>query len=402
MLRVTEWADSKIVSQSTDIDNLSEHWDVVVIGAGPAGSTAAIQLARAGVKVLLVDKQRFPRHKICGCCLSAATLSLLTKYRLAPELDAINNVINQLHLFTRLNSTVIDIPAGKAVSRAILDSALALMAIESGAKFCQGVTATILESADNGLTRLVKLSGSHEKIIRSSIVIAADGLLGNSLRHIKALSTVKESGNLISAGMILEEAPDYYKPGNIYMLCPDKGYLGLVRLQDGSLDIAAALNLEIVKQYHGPANLVEHYIDEAGLPRIKGLKDGAWRGTRALTRSRVNLAYERIFVIGDAGGYVEPFTGEGIAWAISSGVLISPLALAAIANWDPSMSLAWDRSYKHHMSSKQAFCKVVSAVLSEAVFRETCVLLLSVMPAIAKPFVSQMNRLDMQETKLWR
>ena len=52
-------------------------WDVVVVGAGPAGSMAALEIARRGPSVLLVDKARFPRYKVCGCCLNGRTLSLL-------------------------------------------------------------------------------------------------------------------------------------------------------------------------------------------------------------------------------------------------------------------------------------------------------------------------------------
>ena len=54
-----------------------EQWQAVVVGAGPAGALAALQLARQGVRVLLVEKRAFPRWKVCGCCLNAQALSLI-------------------------------------------------------------------------------------------------------------------------------------------------------------------------------------------------------------------------------------------------------------------------------------------------------------------------------------
>jgi len=400
MPKELERIETRIRNESTSIDDISRNWEVVVIGAGPAGCTAAIALARAGVKVLLVDKQLFPRQKICGCCLSAATLSLLAKHDLTPSLDEIDNTINQVHILTPQSKAVIPIPSGKAISRAVLDTSLALTAIDSGVTFCQNVAATVIDSEINGLKeRRVRLTGAEEKIIHASLVIAADGLSGGSLKEIKTLSTVRKSGDLISVGTILPKSPDNFRPGVIYMMCLEKGYVGAVHLEDGSLDIAAALNLEVLRRYNGPAQLVEHCLYKLGLPHIEGLRKGIWRGTATLTRKRTNLSAERIFVIGDAAGYVEPFTGEGIAWAISSGLLVVPTALEAIANWDWNQSSKWNKLYKDHMNKKQAFCKIASAVLKNSLLRETCVSLLSFMPTIAQPFINQMNWLDMQETQ---
>ena len=64
-------------SRATARDVSDTTWDVVVVGAGPAGSMAALEIARRGRSVLLVDKASFPRYKVCGCCLNARALSLL-------------------------------------------------------------------------------------------------------------------------------------------------------------------------------------------------------------------------------------------------------------------------------------------------------------------------------------
>ena len=68
---------------------LRSDYDAVVIGAGPAGGVAALGLARAGRRVLLVDKQRFPRPKVCGCCLNASALATLRRVGVGQRLDAL-------------------------------------------------------------------------------------------------------------------------------------------------------------------------------------------------------------------------------------------------------------------------------------------------------------------------
>ncbi len=97
------------------------------------------------------------------------------------------------------------------------------------------------------------------------------------------------------------------------------GYVGLVRLRDGSLHLAAALRPGPCARPAGRASAASVLLAAAGFPAIDGLASARWQGTPDSTRRTRPLADARVFVLGDAAGYVEPFTGEGIAWALASG-----------------------------------------------------------------------------------
>ncbi|MEM9657265.1 MAG: FAD-dependent oxidoreductase, partial [Planctomycetota bacterium] len=100
---------------------LHTDWDVVVIGAGPAGSMAARGLARLGRRVLMIDRQRFPRSKVCGCCVNQAALGLLEQ----PERELLETEGSPLRTY-RLASAgrvaTVELSGGMAVSRDLLDA----------------------------------------------------------------------------------------------------------------------------------------------------------------------------------------------------------------------------------------------------------------------------------------
>ncbi len=103
--------------------------------------------------------------------------------------------------------------------------------------------------------------------------------------------------------------------------------------------MAAAFDPEFTREMGSPQAAAKHILQKAGLPYLPIFDQSPWSGTAALTRSRHTLAAKRLFVIGDAASYGEPFTGEGIAWAVGSALLAVPIALSAVDQW--SDKLAW-------------------------------------------------------------
>ncbi|HEY2147947.1 MAG TPA: FAD-dependent monooxygenase, partial [Pirellulales bacterium] len=112
-------------------------WDAIVVGAGPAGSIAARQIARAGKSVLLVDKATFPRSKVCGSCLNATGAALLERIGLGHLLGDLGaEPLDEIALAAAGRSVCLGIPRGGAVvSRAALDAALVSEAVTAGAMF---------------------------------------------------------------------------------------------------------------------------------------------------------------------------------------------------------------------------------------------------------------------------
>ena len=131
------------------------------------------------------------------------------------------------------------------------------------------------------------------------------------------------------------------------------GYVGLVRVEDGSLNVAAAFERRFLRAVGGPAPASALLLEESGFPAVPALGEAEWRGTVSLTRETRPIAAERVFLVGDATGYVEPFTGEGMAWAILSAEAVEHLAFRAIEAWNPDLARSWS-TFRKMCNSRRA------------------------------------------------
>jgi flavin-dependent dehydrogenase len=340
-------------------------WDAVVVGAGPAGALAARQLAVGGARVLLVEKKRFPRWKVCGACLNGQALSVLGSSGLGTLVTRLDGVeLTEFQARFRGRSARIPLPVGAAISRARLDAALVAAATDQGVRFLPE-TPALVGGIRHG-TRLVKLGHPGRTIeVGARVVLVAAGL-GNSCREREATATGRtriESGSRVGAGCLIEDAPDFFGGGTIFMAVGTEGYVGLVRVEDGSLNVAAAFDPELVRRLGAPGVAAAAIVAEAGFPPVLALESVHWQGTARLTRRIEPLAEDRLFVLGDAAGYVEPITGEGIAWALASAQAIAPLALQAIERWDPRQGLAWSDMYRRLVLHRQRVCRASAMAL---------------------------------------
>ena len=302
-------------------------WDAIVIGAGPAGAMAARRLSIAGARVLLVEKKRFPRPKVCGACLSPSALTELERAglgSLATQLGA--SELSEFHLHFRGRSLRMAMSGGSAISREKLDQALAASAVDAGCVFLDGTLAQVGSASDG--VRHVQLSrhGADAQAMARTVLVASG--LGQSVvpsEHEPA--TLVALGSRIGAGCRLTSAPAAYSDNAVFMAIGAGGYVGMVRLEDGSLNVAATFDPALVRRMRTPGAAALEVLEEAGAPVVAGLANAEWRGTAGLTRRTIPLAHDRLFFLGDAAGYVEPFTGEGIAWALASARAVEPLAL---------------------------------------------------------------------------
>jgi flavin-dependent dehydrogenase len=176
------------------------------------------------------------------------------------------------------------------------------------------------------------------------------------------------------------------------MACGTGGYLGLVRREDGRLNLAAAFDLSEIRQAGGPGQAAARILDEVDWPPIPDLAELAWRGTPALTRRSGRLTGNRILILGDAAGYVEPFTGEGIAWALAAGAAVAPLASQAVACWSPEWERRWTAVYASLIARRQRFCRVAAQVLRHPALVRLVIMLLAHMPGLANPFLRSFAR----------
>ena len=367
----------------------------VVVGAGPAGATAARELARRGVDVLLVDRAAFPRWKVCGCCLNGRAAALLDAAGLADH-PALRRAIPLKSLCLTSGGRLASVPlfGGAALSRESFDVALIQAAVEAGAAFLPETRAILSEKDAKSLgcaapRRVLLQQGEKRAEVSARVVLAADGLAGQFLAR-NATAASAESGARIGAGTTTTDAPDFYQPGVVYMTCGAGGYTGLVRLEDGRLDVAAAFDASEVRA-GGPGAAAVRLLHEAGWPAPDGLAELPWRGTPPLTRHARQVAAERLFVVGDAAGYVEPFTGEGMAWALASGTAVAPLAVRAVERWRPELIQQWAAIHRRVVSRRQTVCRAAAAVLRRPWLTRLMVRLLGQAPMLAAPVIGCLN-----------
>jgi len=352
------------------------------VGAGPAGATAARELARRGVAALLVDRAAFPRWKICGCCLNLRSLAALASVGLGdlPE-RCRGRRLEAVRLAAQGCAVRLPLPGGAALSREALDTALVREAVAAGAHFLPSTHASLGPVTPEG--REVRLRRSEETLtLAAEVLLAADGLGG-------LLGTARaEPASRIGAGVVATDGPAFYQPGVIYLACGAGGYVGLVRLEDDRLDVAAALDVRAVRRKHNPGRAAVSILKEAGLPPVPDLDELPWRGTPPLTRRPVCVAGERVLAIGDAAGYVEPFTGEGIAWALTAALAVAPLAARP---WDASTAGEWERAYKQTVARRQWAALVAARLLRHPDLVRLIVSVLDWFPNLARPVLSSLN-----------
>jgi flavin-dependent dehydrogenase len=369
----------------------SRTWDAAVVGAGPAGSMAALLLARAGLSVLLADRVAFPRSKVCGCCLNGAALAALQAVGtgwMPPAHGAVP--LHAILLAAGGRVACIDLPGGVVLSRDEFDAALVRVAIAAGVSFLPGVQVRPGEVTDD--CRYVFLEdGRSTEMLPARVVIAADGLGGQVLARAGALAPVSPAHSRFGAGVVVASPPAFYRTGTIYMACGAGGYVGLVRLENGQLDIAAALDVEAVRVKRSPGEVVEQVLDGTGWPMPTGITELKWKGTPTLTRRARQVAGTRLFAIGDAAGYVEPFTGEGIARALATGTAVAPIAARAAKHWHDALAGEWSLTFRRLRGHHQIACRIAAGVLRRPWLAGACVAMLARAPRLAAPIVRGLN-----------
>jgi flavin-dependent dehydrogenase len=355
-------------------------WDAIVIGAGPAGALAARQLAQRGLAVLLVDRDAFPRWKVCGACLGGAALDTLAAVGLDELVDEHGGVpLTTMQLVAGGRRACMPLADRVALSRTAFDAALIDAAVRAGAALLLRTWARLADVTASE-RRVVLRQTDAEVLVAGSIVISATGLGGSD-----AVQQVVQPKSRIGVGTVAGEAPIHYAPGTIYMACGTGGYVGLVRVEDGRLNIAAAVDADAVRQRGGVGPLGAEILAQAGLPAVPAMTQLPWRGTPALTRQPVRPAATRLFLIGDAAGYVEPFTGEGIAWALAGAVSVAPIAAEACRRWDPALAATWSVCHRRIITRRQWPCRWLAALLRRPPLMRTAVAMLERMPLLAAP-----------------
>jgi geranylgeranyl reductase family protein len=311
-----------------------ERFDVLVVGAGPAGSTAAYRLASEGASVLLADKAPFPRDKPCGGGLTMRAVRQLP-FSVDPVVEDRTTRVRLGLDFTRRVERHMDEPLVLMTQRKRLDAYLVEQAARAGAEFRDGVKVSDLVLEEGGVQ--AQVDGSR---VAATHALLADGANGISARAV-GLDDGRDYGVALEAnvpyGVVSEE--DYRGLLCLELANVPGGY-GWVFPKGDHVNVGVG-----GWEREGP-RLRQHltrFCHEYGIPE-SSLEDV--RGYRLpLVHPRARLAKGRVALLGDAAGLVDPLSGDGIYEAFLS----ARLAGEAVLSGDLE---SYDRELRRALSSQ--------------------------------------------------
>jgi flavin-dependent dehydrogenase len=331
----------------SNVHAIPDRVDALVIGGGPAGAMAALASARMGLETLLVDRAAHPREKVCGCCLAPFGQHVLRAAGVSDVLEG-SREVGIVRLSTGSRSVRVQRHGTRVLSRSTLDAGVLRHAVHAGARLAWPFVATVLPDG----CAMIRGPGG-ERMIRARVRIVADGLRGGALSNDSRFVWRVRRASRIGVGATLPANAVEVADDEIRMQVDACGYVGLVRLPDGRVDVAAAVRPQAIRASGGPAPLMRRLLGATA--RDQASVDSAdWIGTPHLWRERDRLQAEDIIVAGDAAGYVEPFTGEGMGWALATGQAAGEHASAVIHG--TAEMRAWDKRVRGLVGDARARC----------------------------------------------
>jgi geranylgeranyl reductase family protein len=332
---------------------VADEADVIVVGAGPGGSAAAYHLARHGVRVLLLEKTEFPREKVCGDGLTPRAVKQLVKMGVDISEEAgwlRNKGLRVIGGGSRLQLDWPDLAEypnyGLTRTRLDFDQALADAAVKVGARLqtSTNVTGAVLDKAGR-ITGVTALLGKDKEpaTYTAPLVIAADGVSGRLALSVGlAKRDDRPMGVAVRRYYTSPRHDDDYleswlelwdRTGSADRLLP--GYGWIFGLGDGRSNVGLGI-LNTSKAF-GQVDYRKMLTDWlAGLPEEWGYGEenavGPIRGAALPMGFNRKPHYTRgLMLVGDTGGMVNPFNGEGIAYAMESGEIAAEVAAQALA-----------------------------------------------------------------------
>ncbi len=301
-----------------------ETFDVAIVGAGPAGSSCAAFCALDGLRTLVLEREKFPREKVCGDCLNPSSWGVLRRLGIADRARQLPHAILSTVEFIAIGGekVIVDLPSGEenliAIKRSVFDALMMSRARDLGAQIHEETTVTALTAATNGAGWQIETAQGPTFAAR--VLVGADG------RN----STVARLRNLLPRTARERVALQAHIPlpagfgSRVVLQFLREGYSGQAPVNDDEL------NLCLVSK---PSNISDLRLWAEQCFCLQ--QDHSWHTITPLTRIALLPAHDKLFMVGDTARVVEPFTGEGIFYALRSGELAAQAIVKTIrGNYD--------------------------------------------------------------------
>jgi geranylgeranyl reductase family protein len=333
-----------------------DHWDVVVVGGGPAGAAAALAARTTGLSVLVLDRADFPRDKVCGDGIAPEALDVLSGLGVdTAQLTDGYPPVPRLSLRSPKGAVVVRETARPAavVPRAVFDERLLAAALARGAELHRHTVQSVVADAEG-----VTVDGAF----RAGGVIGADGA-ESVVRRGLALPSNSDDRIAVALRGYAPELPG--QAGTQLLVTTEQrwpAYAWSVPLGDGRANVGYG---ELVSGGITRAGLLE------GLHRLlPGVEPEGLRAHRLpLSNGRPRLPDGRILLAGDAASLINPLTGEGIFYAVLSGARAGQAAAHGPAAGDSHRRAMRRRLGRHFRHSSTASWASRWPVVMDAAFR---------------------------------
>lgn len=310
-------------------------WDVLVVGAGPAGATAASQIAAEGYEVLLLDKYEFPREKVCGDALIPDALRSLKSLGLYEPVRQIGHAVNRLVIISPAGVRV-EVPAEcVTLRREQLDQLIVNAAIQRGATFDVGTVTDIRQDVEGHV--IATLNG-EQKLLRARICVIATGADVSLLGALGMLHRSRASG--VALRCYVESSCELDHLVVSYQRSIIPGYAWVFPMGNNEYNVGCGVFY--TRPRHRSVNLrrvFSTFVAKSSVarPLMKNAKSVTpLRGAR-LRSGLEGAAFcngGSIVAIGEAAGATYPFTGEGIGKAMETGAIAGRQVCEALHTGD--------------------------------------------------------------------
>jgi menaquinone-9 beta-reductase len=372
--------------------------EVIIVGGGPAGASTASSLARAGVDVLILDKARFPRDKVCAEYLSPQASRILSDMGVLDEVERsgpahlagmrvrapnghiVNGEFASDHGFRGFRDK------GLAIRRTVLDEIVLRGARSAGARVLESTRVTDVTRDDAGRVNGVSVLGpdGEESVLRARYIVGADGLRSVIGRRLGLVRTSRFWPRRIAFVAHYRGVRGVTDMGEMHI--EHDGYFGLVDVGHGLTNVAVVVPTSRVKKLGGVAEktrLFEQWI--ATRPYLAERFAGAERLTPVRATGPFATISRRAWargaaLVGDAADFFDPFTGEGIYAALRGGELLAPRlteALRTAGKRESRILSDYDTARKREFGGKWTLERIVGMAIAYPYFMNNAAKVLS-------------------------